>query len=453
MRIILLGVKDISSQVIGLSRESSSYNAGGILTRRRTITISNADGALSPFIDGGYLKINYFRSQRVDIYDDDNDLVFAGLIDTVAESDTYNGRVLIITANDVIGHLLEYYVDENNKITNFQVSGIHGKGVTMLNLKTGTVQLPVICVMHTSSTLVPSYSVKNTNGNPTISIEIDRGIETELAANASVLFSTPVEKTFSGAIYDALTLALSVVGITPGDRLNVDEFTKFYNEDTAANHKVWMFIRKEDGISLSTHIKQLLEMGDLLLTLDENERVKPIRGLAWDGSNPIYNITGDEILAPVERIWDTSRLIYAYNCLYKSGDTVELATGQINDPRQLDEWKLVKAWTPVSHKSKNVIDYQYLYNNSTTATYFGDQKLAYYGKGRTQLKCGLKPYYSGTKKPIEPYQFRDYLLSISVGQFQYYNSEPVKLIAHESDEFLHSVTFELSNNPTPGLPV
>jgi hypothetical protein len=458
MRVVIENIIELTTRTINAGIEQANYDdITGLLVPQRTFVISDDNNDLSPFRPGGVLNPNQngWRNLKIDLFDDDDVLIYSGLISNITEIQERGSTVLNINSREGIGNVLQAPIEENDKTTHiFTVDGDHIKGTSILQIKTGTTVIPAVAVMSVDTSLIPSYQVFNPQGSPTVTIELDRSLENDLPDGTPLIISVPVLKTPAEAIRDALQVAFARVDLF--DRLDTGAFDQQVAFEQANNYYLWMFIREIDDITLGQHLTNIAELGDILIRYNKDGLVDPVFGLQWNGLNPILKITGDEILYPINKEFDQSRLLYGYNMPWINGDIVEFEQEVLanSDPR-LFEWAASKAFNVQSIKGKNVTVNNYLYNNQATAKFYGDRKLDYFSEGRELLKCQLNLFFNDTRFPINLKLFDVFLLDLKLSDTESLVNEPVRVTSYslnEDEKRYTDVTFEFINKPSPDLP-
>lgn len=454
MSVKLFDLIDITDKVKNTGRTKVSLNdVVGLLSDRRTYELADSDGTLSAFTPNGQLNINDWRNQTITETDPDNESTpkFTGSIFTVGRSIDDRGYTTKIEARSPLAVVLQFVVEENDVATysGFSVNGNTAIGAQTVALSGGSGSVPVGTQVTFSTDLVPRYEVKAASGSPTSSITLDRPLEIALTNADPVRFSVPVFKTAAGAIFDALNTA----GV-PIENLG-SSFASINSVRLAAGHTIRMHLRIEDRITTAQHISELLKLGDLYLTTDRNGIINVVEGLAFDGVQAGQTLGENEISAPANLVYDTSRLYQGYDCLYHvaSDSSVAIASGDA-DQYYVDRWAAQARFQPIEARSSLSIDYRYLYNNATTADFYGLRILDYFQVPRVNLQCVVKGF--ANNNPCERIQaslVEDYNVSLPISSGNNIAFEPAKVIAADYNETTQQsqLTLQFTNAPLPGF--
>lgn len=453
--VTILGIIDVTDQVVEKGQESAHFDATNFIVQSRDILITDSSGALAPFSSDGILSPdrNGWKNQPVEVLDDDGLLEYSGIIQDIEEVSQDGQTIITLKTLNTLGSLLPFPIEENTKILNFTTDKKHGKGTDQLKITGGIGILPDICVMSTEQNLVPSFQVVKAEGTPnTTSILLDRGIDSELPNLTPLIFSIPRFDTPATFLKRAFQTALAVIG--QSDRLDESSFDEIIAEQEATDEEIFVYIRKEDNISLGAHVSKLLELGDLLIQEAEG-KLRLIRGFAWDGTHPRRCLDEDIIIEPIIKKRDQARSIFAYNMLFQNGAKIENKFRELDatDPAVRDSGA-IRPFTPIEPKGINVIGHQYLFDDEATAESFGDRRLLYYKFSRQQIVFNLKPRFPDGQI-INLKQFDVFLLNLRITPFESYINEPIRILSfdkNDNDLRIENVVVELINNPTPGLP-
>lgn len=393
MKVIINGISDVTADVLRLGAETArADDIIGTVAASREIVLSSPRGLYSAFSPDGIFNPDSasFIDAGVEIYNDDDDLIFAGVIYDLRDDDAGDGTTVTVYAREAVGAILDVAVEVNDKTTHagFALDGDHGGGTSLLKLTGGVTTLPEIAVLTYNENLVPSHQVTTPSGTPTDTIYLLPPLTEPLSSGTQVVIATPLTRTIPGALREGLSAALALYG--QDARLDTEAFDALDAVDTASGYLIWMYIRKEDNITLGDHMSTLLRLGDILVFKDANGRITCRRGPAWDGVQPVKRITPSEIIAPLQPSWDRSRLIWAYNGAYVDGDKIKFASYNLTTEPQLARWKPKSAWTPISPAAEMLIGNNYLYNDEITARYYCGKRLDYYSHARVAIRCGLQ---------------------------------------------------------------
>lgn len=450
MSVELLGL-DVSEQVLVRGSNTASItDVLGQIVQSRTYNLADNVGEFNPFASSGLLFLNSWRNQTIQETEVNQREVFTGSIKKVGMKFDGSGYQATIQATEPIATFLRFNVEENDSVTHsgFLVDGAASAGTQTITIDTGTTDIPVGSQVTFSTFLVPRYQITAVSGSPTTSITLDRPLSEDVADNTSLRVALPNVKTIPAAISDALVAA----GL--GDRIG-SNFATLDAQETTAGHTITMFIRIEDDIKLSDHIAKLIEMGNYALTVSPAGILDLVDDLSWDGSDILNQITGAELIDPYEIKYEDGKLVVGYDLLYKSTNSVEIASGDVSQ-EIVQEYAGVNRWQPLSPGSSLAIEYPYLYTNATTADYYGEKYLDYYGVPRVQITSRMKQSISDN--PLQRIQAQlgaEFAITMPISFNQNFLQEPTRLVAfqyNEQNQVFDSVTFELTNYPSPNVP-
>lgn len=471
MRVRIFETLDITERVIDTSEESATWNnLDGLIAPVRTVTLHNYDGLYSPNAVAGVFSDSAYRNQFLEIFDDADNLLFKGLIKGVTEQISEEGQSTVtIRAMDAIGSFLDWPVRASASISGISTNAARTAGQNTIQIP-NTVLIPQGAVVSPSSAFVPSYQVTAvTVSPPNQTLTLDRGLEQNLASGVPLYFSVPELVTIPKALKDAFITPLAYYGLT---HLIGTSFDALDAKEQAAGRLIRQFVRREEEIDLRSHIGKLLELGGYYLTRGANGVFELVEGLSYKGEALLEEITDSEIIGPVESVDDESRLLFGFSLLYVAGNEVrkvdydlELGYGVGEVPQfepglnatLIEKYGATKVFKPIAAKSATLSGYNYLYNSRDTAVYYGLKALNYAAYGRIQYKLGVKPFKSGDpNKSINLSFFKTFLLTMKVNESEYYEREPAIVLAYEKNKDTGEYTgvvVELTNRPTPNLPV
>lgn len=452
--LILQGAVDLTDSIIDSGGEGARFSEiTSTLVPERDFIVDDSKRVFSPFQDDGLLNpdVNGWRNTEITVFDKNNNLQYSGLITNISDGQTKNTRRLSIKSRDSFGIVLDVPIEslDNTTHINFVLDGDHGAGTRQLLVKNGNTIIPDICILTYTDSLVPNYQITNPQGSPTVNFDLDRDIETDLSDGQALTINVPIEKTGIEEIKDTLNLAYAGIGLT--NQLNEPLFDQIQSEDESANRKLIFYIRLENNINLGQHLRNISDMTGYHIRKGSDGRMEPVKQIQWDGTNPQAIITDDEIIYPQKKTYNTDQLAFGYSLPYKANnDQVKKETLSL-DPSS-PEFKL---WLPRVVKRLNTyqdilpVKNPYLYNSKTTAKFYGDKWLDYYGIARDRLTCSIIARFSGGT-PISLKLFDVFLLTTDD-----YVNEPVRVLNYEFDEsdgIYNNVIFELINKGFPDLP-
>lgn len=422
---------DVTAHIAPVTSDSANYSdVFGLIAKQREYVLNDPDGRYHPFAPRGYFNRYPWRAMSIRETDENGAIVFDGQIFDIEPKDDGKKRTITLMCRDPLGVKLDWYVDlcDLETYDGWQTAGATLLGSTTVTLSAisgSPTDIVVNSVVSFNPEYTPSYLVTAVDTG-TDTITLDRGLAEALPANTAVNVAVPTLETPAAAIKRALTAA----GI--GDRVDAS-FDQIDTIDTTASRYFWFFVQPQNKIKLKAFIEQVQEMGDIYISVSPTGVVYARRGLAHDGVTIRKTIESSELIAPMTGPRpDTTRLIYGYDVLYpipatsvqingiavpftgevrKSSNTVDAATLEDSAPTDI--------WAPVSLGSSDLREYTILYWNETTALYFAERRLSYFGVARPRIKVGLKRAKSG--QPANRYSialFDDFDLSFPIARGQ-----------------------------------
>lgn len=463
MSLILDGIIDLQDKVYQRGVTSAQINdVVGILSQVRNYVLSDNDGSIGPFTSGGFLAVNPWRNRTIEDTNNGRQRVFTGNLQATGSTFGNQGYNVRLEAREPLGTLLQFVVEENQvfdqdpsfpQYSLWETGSAEPTRETRINVDQmgGSVEpiIPAPSLITFRDSLTPRYQIMQENGGATTNtVDIDRGLEQELSNGDRLKISIAVEKAPSQAIKDAL-LAAKV----PSANLS-PEFDAIAADDVANNRLIHMFIFIEDNITLASHIAKLLDLGDLFLSMSAEGVIGIRRGLAYAGEFIENTLTDDELMPDGAITNNVDKLVFAYNCLYIAESEAENATGQV-DQTLINDFAPVNTWTPIEPTGRVVTGYKYIYNNATTADYFGQRRLDYYGSPKIRVTCPVKrSYHDDTLNPINIELTRSYRLTFRTSRSSFLISEPSAVLGYTFNDEIQrydSVTFELTNRYQPNI--
>lgn len=465
MGLIISDIQDASADVIDRSTGSVQINnVSGILAQTRRYLLRDENGQYTPFSPAGFFARNQYRNQSVEETNDAGFKLFTGSVRSVSWMRDERGIRTDVETMEPIGVLLKWRIDENSVyeqdggtgLSNFDLTAAADVGDTTINLThlSGTTGLtiPVPSMFAATDSLIPRYQITGFTevGAGDYTITLDRALEKAIpigSGSPQVYISEPVERTPA----DAIRRALISAGLT--SRIG-GSFSQIHASDTAANYKIWMHILTTDNVQLGQHIAQLLELGDLWMVYNTNTgTVDVIRGLEWQGNTIVDRLTDKEIMLPMSLIDNVDRLLYAYDTFYATGSEIGQAQDTV-DQTLIDSWAASNVFQPIKPKDRAIITEKYLYNNATTADYFGARRINYDGVPRLQLKCRVKEYYSGSLRPVDIQLGKEYRVSFQANENTFFIDEPARVLGYNYNQkanLYDNVLLEFTNFRYPNI--
>lgn len=445
------GAFDVTDRTVVEGKSSASLNDQlRQIAKIRNYLIIDNEGNISPFSLSGAMNLNSWRNGNVVEKDRTGQTVFDGTM-RIIKVRLFPGFQVGTQAAEYLTNLLSWTVDDLDITTHsgFTVKSNWLVGQSEIDVENGTTDIPVNSLISFTSSLVPRYLVVESFSSPTNKIKLERGLEVNISNGDGILVSVPSVKTFPEAIEDAL------IAIGLGFKIG-STFAQLKIDDTASNLFVWLNVPREKGVSLSSHLSQLLDMSWSYLQVDRNGTIDIVRGLKWSESTNFNLITEQEILiSPEPELrFDSTNLVQGYQTLARSaGDLIVLETASVTNDLII-KYANQKWFTPVRVETGNFLNYTYLYNNSTAASFFGNEYLSVNGAPRLVLSCGLKGSFNG--KPeigLELELAKEYFLSLPVAPNNRFVQEParVKSYTYDRESHTYQAEFILTNIPLPNI--
>lgn len=471
MRVRLFEDIDITARVLNIPRESATWNnIDGLIAPVRDVDVLNSDGLYSPNSTNSIFSDDSYRNKFIEIFNDDDNLIYKGLIEDVTQKISEEGQnVVTIHSRDALGSFLNWPVAAGANINGISTNASRTAGQNTLQIP-DTVPISAGAVVSTSAAKIPSYEVKSVvTGGGNQLLTLDRGLEQDIASSTPLFFSLPEITTIPKALMDAFYTPLAYYGLTS---LLGSSFDALHVQDLANGRTIRNFVRREEGVEMSKHIGKLLEMGSYNLTRSDNGVFEIVDRLAYDGEALLESIEDADIFGAVESIDDKSRLNYAFSMLYLDGAVAKLleydlqygyGVGEVPQFEPgltadlIEKAGATKPYKPVVWSSSSLSGYNYLYGSLESARYYGLKRLNYSAYKRKSYKINIKPFKSGNPDaPINLSYFKKMLLNLTIDENESYTNEPVIVLAYEKDPetgAYNNVVIELTNKPTPGLPV
>jgi len=452
----LLDTHDISNATATGEDTAILDNLFGFVARERQIQFPDGRAEYNPFAENSVFRSNTWRNGAAVSTDKFGATEFFGAINDISYTSSKEGRMVSVSAREQFATLLQWVVEDLNLISDpttayqYSMSGAHAVGATSLTLNdTGSPDVITVGSFISFGLFnVPRYQVTEvTAGTPTPSIKIDRGLEYAVADTTVLRVMEPVQKTGAEAVRDAL--AAAGMGAYIGS-----SFDSLDTTDRSDGNLLRLFVRYENKVTLSDHIKKLCDMCDMYITTNKNGVINVIRGRQYDGYLISTEVTDSELIKDVSIAFDKSQIYYAYDTLYNSGGQVKIASDQVT-AATLSRWAAKDRWQPVSASSASVDSYQYLYDSETAADFFGARKIAYSGVPRARLTAACKAYPTGNQRA--PYNFSigsKVLLTHNLGGGKSLYREPAIVTKRTYDrakQFYPVVELELTNWIYPNL--
>ena len=403
--ILLNDILDITRDVVRVKSDDAAWSdIFGLIAKKRDYVIKDPNGRYNPFAPRGYLNHNTWRAMSLRETDEYGATIFDGQIYDVKANDDGKKRTLVLSCRDPLGVKLDIPVNmcdletfDGWKVDAYTPAG--SSTVALSAISGSPADIPVNSVVSFNDDYSPSYKVTAVDTG-TDTITLDRELVEELTGDTPVNVAVPTLETPTGALKRALTTA-GIAG-----RLDAS-FSIIDLSDAANNRKLWFYIRPEHKVKLRDFIAQVMEFGDIYISVAQNGIVSARRGLRSDSQRNLRRITGAEFIAPMEGPhYDTSRLIYAYDVVFTVPSSL-ISTGAAltGDARKISnevtaetlaEYAATDVWRmPQTQASSDIREYTILYASESCARYFAERRLQYFGVPRPRIKAPMKRAQSG----------------------------------------------------------
>jgi hypothetical protein len=393
VRVQIFGILDLTDRVLDIGNESARFSQQSYQPAQRTITCADNDNFLGP-LTGGVLdtNVNGWRNAAVDVFDDEGRLVFAGFVRSVGrmESDTA-GMVVTLTCQSVLGAISDFPVEENRKIFG-TVAGFHGAGSTQISIAGVDEDFGGVATVAFSQALLPRYQVVDAAG-ATSTLQIDRGLEFDLADGAPVIISVPIVLTPAELMFRALDAALAFYGLET--QIDTASFQSLIDKQEGLGAKLWVNVTAENNVTLAQYLTRITAATGGYLSEAEDGTIAVFDGPGWNGFTPLNIIDDNRMVHPGQGDGYASSgenpIAFAYNNLFADGNEVGIVQKQLSefDPAVLSDGAY-QALTPFDAGSfGNLAGNQILYADAVSAEYFGDLLLDYYKVPRRRVSMGL----------------------------------------------------------------
>jgi len=296
--------------------------------------------------------------------------------------------------------------------------------------------------------------VQSASGTTVTTCTIEPPLFYDQLDGASVLFSVPRVDTPAKLLNRAFSTALAFVGRS--DLLDAASFDSLDSIQRSEGVYLWVFVREPDGISLGQYVGMIIRATGCWVTEQPDGTVSVTNGPGWDGVNPLNEILDSDIVADGLALGyggAENPLVYGYNCLYVSTDTV------LNESRVLSEadpvvaqYGATEVFQPFPESSVAYLaGNKMLYADDVSAAYFGDRILDYYKYNRKRIQLRVPQWRtSGERRTFR--QFDTIYLTTTAGNLTF-TDEPCRIMSLALDESagVYSLTLELSNRGYPDL--
>ena len=416
----------------------------GLLTREKQYSISDGESIYNPFAAASRIQRNTWRNG--DIYETENGQgVFLGAINDVGFESTERGRATVVSAREPFANLLDFIIEEGTLISDITIADQYTVSV-------GAAQATTLTLTNVSSPAdietgdiisfgnynVPRYAVISASGTPTTSITIDRPLERGVVG-AIVRVFRPTTITGPAALKNAFEAAgmSQYIG---------GSFDTLDTSDTNNQFLIRLFVRIESKIKLSDHIKKIMEMTDLYLTVSPTGIINCFRGMGYDGSTIRKAITTSEVISTCNLNFERQNLFAGYDCLFVSSTNTDVSSGDASST-VVAQWGSKERWQPIDDKGQSITAYSYLYANAHAATYFGTRKLDYNSAPRTRVKMKCKRSPSGTQTLYNFVLGDQVEFTYDMGGGKSLTSEPARVVGYaynRDQQYYEDLVLELN---------
>lgn len=361
----------------------------GTIAEQRNYTLSDPYGEVSPFIATGFFSRASWSLATIEETDQFGNLIYRGQITDISQSDDGNGPTLTLQTRDPIGVILQFGLQLFDIETCAGWVGAAEAGASTITVSGGANSIPKGAVISFNDEYAPSYLVTNNSSNV---LTVDRPFEELVSGTLRV----QLPLLLTGAA--VLKRAFETVGYS--DILDAS-FDNLDEADKAFNRTLYINIRNESNITLGQFIQQVQELCALDVVVQKGQ-ISVKRGIT---GLPRQKITSKELMTPLGGpALDRSLLVIGYDSFYAvpsvsidgvpTWGEVKIARGDVPNELVL-RYLGQNYWQPITNGSPQLKDHTILYNNQSTARYFGDLRLQRYGQPRKIYRGRLKPYISG----------------------------------------------------------
>ncbi len=460
MGVELLGTYSADNVGDATNDEASINDVLGQINRERIFIFNDSKGKLNPYTPGGLFASRNWRNGSITETNALGRKIYDGVVNEVGWRDD-GARQVVVTSRDQLAFFADLPVEELRLISDetfltdyYKLTGVQDQGdvgslaVTAVG---APADIPSPSLLAFGLRNVPRYAVTDATGSPTTSIKLDRGLELGELADIKLRVMAPKIDSPAALLRSAITGA----GIQ--NRIGAS-FNYYHDLDTASSTLLWVNVQKGNDVRLLTHIKKILEMFDMYLSISVTTgQIDVFRGFQYTGNKIALDVTDSEVLETAELNDSKVNHTYGYYTLFVSGSGgVEIAQGTTT-AANLDRWAPLKNFIPVDGKANSILEYQYLYANEATAHAMGARRVSYYGVPRVHFGGGLKLHMAGKPKALYNLALgKEVLLTITTSTGRKLSREPARCTAFSTDQRelrYASVEFELTNYRYPALPV
>lgn len=456
MALEIVGVVDITDDVLDSSEQSSESKTYGRIARRRTFRLKDALATYNPFVPSSIFSGIKWRALSIRETDDlTGDILFEGDIKKVEPQETgRDGKITVVVAEEPIVSLLTFDVEATSNDSTRQVDGAQPAGNNSVLLKNGAADIAFPALISFNPDLRPRYFIADTVGTfPNQAVVLDRGLEEDLADSQATFVRTPQIDTVPSFIKAIL------VNLGKGDKL-LSGFDSLDVEEASLGHSLVAFVPNESQVDVRTHLSSLLTLGGFLLLTLKDGTFDLIRDFGYRGQALQDEITENEILNPKGQE-DDKNLIIGYELIYQQTKNLAAISEGNVDSNFIQNFRGTEFWQPQDTGSTDARDHKYLYGTEAFADYVGDARLLYYREPKKQIVCDVKQSkHNSPGVRFDIQRGREFLLTIpfkSIFDDVYSEKEVVRVVSggnYDSDRRIYrGVVFELINNPVPALEV
>lgn len=368
--------------------ESGQINSVAYIAQKKTFSIRDAENILSTF-NGGILQ--QWRGRLLSEVQN-GVTVFAGTIQAVRQSDDQ----FIIDAEEPLVTYLNFAVDTTVLDTSWELALDTAQGNTAAQITGGAGTLPkytrIIFEGSENEYLLLSHEDETITFDPPLKNNVESG--------ATIYAYKPARKTASAA----LKSAFEAVGLSARIGSSFDYYT---NIDAAADRLLFFNIRPIDNYPLKDFLGKTCEMAAFDFYTSRDGKIE-IKRYGSSATLREFDLTGAEIMRPVEQSYDTTALFYRYDLFYiDSNDLVGLVQNEVNESIIL-QWDNDKAFRPVPNTG--ILSQKIIYVGEECARFFGELVLSQYSVAPVVITCPVKQSDHTSKRPLNINLFDEFFL-------------------------------------------
>ena len=436
---------DVTNKVLPQGGDSAQQGLDQVLARSIVYELADATGQFSPFLSNGYLGSINWRDEDIVEQNNFGGRNFAGQIRDAGTSFNRSGFVTYVQALDNIAAFLDAQVIVGTASTtttastsNHQTHTLHANGGSQGD------------VLYFGDQIVPQFRVTNADSHAGhTDLTLDRNLGLDIANGTTINLLSPVSKTVSEHLYDALTTI-----ITDTNKYGVS-WSSFDALDV--NKKLTVFLSAADGVSYRDYISQLLVLGAFQLTVSDAGIIDITRNRNWDGSAIAEQFTLDEIVGDYKISFDTTGTFEKFQVPYlhnNASSVLEVRTSiETADSSVIATYKNRGVFSPLPIASGEQAQYNLIFSDAASADYYLALYKANYSYPRIVIQCSSKGFPS--REPGRPYQIvlgQQFMVSIPLSIDQYFIQEPCIVTGYtiqRDTQLISNMTLMLTNRLYP----